>query len=220
MQTLFIEIPSVLDLAVHDSCFNPSGLNYVLSKSGLGSNSHGEDEKTSLMSHEYDTVCTEDFSKSHATSTRERSSSPQAIESEYSVIRADHVTRSSKRDSRSRSLTPDTTLTAGAGSGATSYGAVDQEKLADENPYSYVRVDRKRSGPRSKSMHTDPSEAHASEYTPRARATTSVHQVSIFSLMGHLYTPTCHSFLCVCVRVCMYATYFSHNPCHHCYFSL
>lgn len=136
----------------------------MLSKSGMASK-HGEDEKTSLMPHEV--AGAEEFSKNTTASKRARSSSPQAVESQYSVIQAEHITYSSTRDSRSRSQTPDASLTAGIRSTATSYGAVDGGTATEENQYSYINVDRKKHG------------GSRSESTSRPRRlTTSIHQVS------------------------------------------
>lgn len=113
----------------------------MLSKNGMTSK-HSEDEKTSLMPHEVAGV----EEKNRTASKRARSSSPQAVESEYSVIRAEHIAYSSTRDSRSRSQTPDASLTAGIRGTSTSYGAVDGGTSTEENQYTYVNVDRKKHG--------------------------------------------------------------------------
>lgn len=157
-------------------CCPNSGLEYVLSKSGL-ENDRNEDEKTSLVSHEANGV--EGRSKSNRASKRARSSSPQQIESEYSVIRAENITYSSTRDSLSRSQTPDTALTAGIRGTSVSYGAVDGETSTEENRYSYVNVDRKQHG------------GSRSTNTPRPRRlTTNIQQVSYPTAIVVMYTFT------------------------------
>ena len=128
-----------------------------------------EDEKTSLMPHEYDPVCID------GPVSRENSrSSPPPLESQYSEIQAADLSFS-KGDSRSRSVSPDAVRTAGI---RKSYGAVDHE--AEESPYSYVNVGKKRyGGVRSKKVplrSSFPSDFHTSE-SPRLRATTSILQV-------------------------------------------
>lgn len=152
---------------------------------------HSEDEKTSLMPHEV--AGADDFSKNTTASKRARSSSPQAVESEYSVIRAEHITYSTTRDSRSRSQTPDASLTAGIRSTSTSYGAVDGGTVTEENQYSYVNVDRKKHDGGSRSQNTS---------RPRG-LTTSIHQVSCESSHHFSSHPLVYSLtLCTLLPPC------------------
>ena len=152
-----------------------------------------KDEKTSLIPGEYDTVCTdEDMSLSNTTlQQKQRTASPREIESEYSEIRSDLITRpSDNRDSHSRSGTPaDTNPTAGSKRNtATSYGAVGRE--SEETRYSYIHVDKQRwSVPRAPS---DVDGYTSAGYTRRTRVTTNIYQVRRHSLLffPQIYTPS------------------------------
>ena len=137
------------------------------------------------MPHTYDPVCTD----GHISGENSRSSPPM-FESQYSEIRAVDF---SKGSSRSRSVSPDTSLTAGIRTTAKSYGAVNHED--EENPYSYVNVNKKRrGGPRSKEMPTHstfPSEGYTSEQTSRSRTATSILQVCICIALCGIQTVPC-----------------------------
>ena len=144
-----------------------------------------KDEKSSLVSHEYDTVCTEDelsLSPSQSERGRTRSSpQPREIEAEYSEIRRDFI---SNRNSHSRSMTPTDSLVSGIRAGAVSYGAVSGE-TDEDRPYSYIQVGKERRGrqprPHSRSKNSDSqppaSDVSDSGYATRTRVTTSILQV-------------------------------------------
>ena len=141
------------------------------------------DEKSNLMSHEYDSVCTgDDISlSSSAQPGRERRrarSPPREMESEYSEIKRDLITRS--RSPRSRSTTPtDNSLVSGIRGGVASYGAV----AGDTERYSSIRVEREgRGGQTPGSVSSQPrlssTDGSGSGPSIRTRVTTNILQVS------------------------------------------
>ena len=136
------------------------------------------DEKSGLMSHEYDSVCTgDDLAMSSSNSHREhrrRAKSPvREIESEYSEIRRELITRNS------RSTTPtDNSLISGIRSGAVLYGAVGEDRQSG-----FVQGRGSRT-PGSVSSHAQaPSDidVSGSEHTSRMRVNTSILQVGRLS---------------------------------------
>ena len=146
------------------------------------------DERSSLMTHEYDTVYTGDqlsLSSSVSQSQRghTRPSPHREIESEYSEIRRDFISNRNSRSPCSRSITPtDNPLVSGVRGEVASYGAVAGE--TDSRPYSYIGVEKERRGrqvtPGSVSDQPPPaSDVDGSEsgHPPRTRVTTSIFQV-------------------------------------------
>ncbi|CAI8056313.1 hypothetical protein GBAR_LOCUS30675 [Geodia barretti] len=140
-----------------------TSLEHVLSsKSRDDSRRAMQDEKSSLMTNEYDTVCTGDelsLSSSVSQSNRGRvrsSHPPREIESEYSEIRRDYISNRNSKSPCSRSATPtDNPLVSGIRGGVVSYGAVSGD--TDDRPYSYIQVGKRdvavsRGGPNSLSL--------------------------------------------------------------------
>ena len=144
-----------------------------------------QDEKSSLMTNEYDTVCTGDElslsgSVSQSNRGRVRSSPPREIESEYSEIRRDYISNRNSKSPCSRSATPtDNPLVSGIRGGVVSYGAVSGG--ADDRLYSYIQVEKERRGrqPRRSKQPQSHSDVDGSEsgFAPRTRVTTNILQV-------------------------------------------
>ena len=146
-----------------------AGLEYVLSsKSREERRKAQNDEKSSLMSHEYDSVGTgDDISMSNSNSWKERrkrkSPAPREVESEYSEIRRDLITH------HSRSTTPtDSSLISGIRSGSVSYGAVNED-----GPHTQSRERQDTMGRESRRHQQPPGSGH----TQRMRVNTSIQQV-------------------------------------------
>ena len=161
-----------------------TGLEHVLSsKSRDDSRRAMQDEKSSLMTNEYDTVCTGDelsLNSSVSQSHRVRSSPPREIESEYSEIRRDFISNRNSKSPCSRSTTPtDNSLVSGIRGGVVSYGAVSGD--ADDRPYSYIQVEKERRvrQPRRSKQPQSHSDVDGSEsgFAPRTRVTTNILQV-------------------------------------------
>ena len=113
------------------------------------------------MTHEYDSVYTEDDGPNRQRQCR-NISPQQEIESEYSEIRTDFITQ---RLSHSRSATP--TENVGIRSGVALYGAMSSDN--DGNPCSYIRVDKQRQSKNVSVQQIDDA---------RTRVNTSILQVS------------------------------------------
>ena len=163
-----------------------TGLDYLLSRDT--GREYVTGEKRSLVSNDYDSVYTGDLTHTDSQNLSSRHSPPaQEAVSDYSFIRASHFI-SSKSGSRSRSLTPEPSLSMGIKSSQASYGAVDHDSPTSDNPYSYVRVDRQRFSGSHQREHSE-SYSHQREssesdrYDRVRRPTTSIHQVSVYSII-------------------------------------
>ena len=148
------------------------GLEYALSSKDKEESRRIKEESASLMTHEYDSVYTEDESsngrppnrRSRQQQSRNNISPQREIESEYSEIRKDFITQ---RLSHSRSATPAENV--GIRSGVASYGSMSGDNAG--NFYSYMHPDKHRESRNMSVQQRD------DEHIPRTRVNTSILQV-------------------------------------------